>query len=129
MCDPICGRSGDLADHTTPPRTRKWGNRVVYSQIFQSFKGAAAPCEVCGFNVDRDRIIDMRCKCPAGSAGVETGVFTCTSRINRAAGSAHFFDLGGPSHYSGNYLIGFEHCGAHFFDLGGPSHYSVLITS
>jgi hypothetical protein len=37
---------------------------------------------------------------------------------------AHFFDLGGPSHYSGNYLIGFEHCRAHFFDLGGPSHYS-----
>ena len=37
---------------------------------------------------------------------------------------AHFFDLGEPSHYSGNYLIGFEHCGAHFFDLGGPSHYS-----
>jgi len=29
-----------------------------------------------------------------------------------------------PSHYSGNCLIGFEHCGAHFFDLGGPSHYS-----
>ena len=26
---------------------------------------------------------------------------------------AHFFDLGGPSHYSGNYVdpIGFEHCG------------------
>jgi hypothetical protein len=23
---------------------------------------------------------------------------------------AHFFDLGGPSHYSGNYPIGFEHC-------------------
>jgi hypothetical protein len=38
--------------------------------------------------------------------------------------AVHFFDLGGPSHYSGNYLIGFEHCGAHFFDLGGPSHYS-----
>ena len=37
---------------------------------------------------------------------------------------AHFFDQGGPSHYSGYYLIGFEHCGAHFFDLGGPSHYS-----
>ena len=33
----------------------------------------------------------------------------------------------GPSHYSGNYLIGFEHCGAHFFDRRGtfcPSHYS-----
>ena len=28
--------------------------------------------------------------------------------------AAHFFDLRGPSHYSGNYLIGFEHCGAHF---------------
>ena len=41
-----------------------------------------------------------------------------------APGAAHFFDLGGPSHYSGNYLIGFEHCGAHFFDLRGPSHYS-----
>jgi len=27
-----------------------------------------------------------------------------------ARGAAHFFDLGGPSHYSGNYLIGFEHC-------------------
>ena len=26
------------------------------------------------------------------------------------APAAHFFDLGGPSHYSGNYLIGFEHC-------------------
>ena len=26
------------------------------------------------------------------------------------ARAAHFFDLGGPSHYSGNYLIGFEHC-------------------
>jgi hypothetical protein len=24
--------------------------------------------------------------------------------------AAHFFDLGGPSHYSGNYPIGFEHC-------------------
>ena len=41
-----------------------------------------------------------------------------------AVAAAHFFDLGGPSHYSGSYLIGFEHCGAHFFDLGGPSHYS-----
>jgi hypothetical protein len=29
--------------------------------------------------------------------------------------AAHFFDLGGPSHYSGNYLIGFEHCGVHVF--------------
>ena len=25
---------------------------------------------------------------------------------------AHFFDLGGPSHYSGYYLIGFERCGS-----------------
>ena len=43
-----------------------------------------------------------------------------------SAPSAHFFDLGGPSRYSGTYmyLIGFEHCGAHFFDLGGPSRYS-----
>ncbi len=47
------------------------------------------------------------------------------SRLWRCATrTAHFFDLGGPSHYSGNYPIGFEHCGAHFFDLGGPSHYS-----
>ena len=42
-------------------------------------------------------------------------------------------DLGGPSHYSGDYLIGFEHCGAHFFDLGaclgGPSHASPLLTT
>ena len=29
-----------------------------------------------------------------------------------ASAAAHFFDLGGPSHYSGNYLIGFEHCAA-----------------
>ena len=28
----------------------------------------------------------------------------------RGRGAAHFFDLGGPSQYSGNYLIGFEHC-------------------
>jgi len=48
--------------------------------------------------------------------------FTCRALHS----AAHFFDLGGPSHYSGNYLIGFEHCGAHFFDLGGPSHYSGI---
>ena len=42
----------------------------------------------------------------------------------RYTAGALIFDLGGPSHYSGNYLIGFEHCGAHFFDLEGPSHNS-----
>jgi hypothetical protein len=32
-------------------------------------------------------------------------------RLTAASGRAHFFRLGGPSHYSGgNYLIGFEHC-------------------
>ena len=43
-------------------------------------------------------------------------------------GAAHFFDLRGPSHYSGNYLIGFEHCGAHLFDLGGHSQFPLLST-
>jgi hypothetical protein len=37
------------------------------------------------------------------------------ARQTRSGRPAHFFDLGGPSHlYSGNYLIGFEHCGTHF---------------
>ena len=57
----------------------------------------------------------------SGLSGGRPGV-SCTARL-----AAPLFDLvhlGGPSHYSGNNPIGFEHCGAHFFDLGGPSHYS-----
>ena len=55
------------------------------------------------------------------AVAVQSLVFSIVFSIQSPA---HFFDLGGPSHYSGNYPIGFEHCGAHFFDLGGPSHYS-----
>ena len=73
-----------------------------------------------------------------GGWGTGNGAFS--SRVRRVRHVRRFGmtfltrpDLGGPSHYSGDYLIGFEHCGAHFFDLGaclgGPSHASPLLTT
>ena len=61
---------------------------------------------------------------PVGGRLVAAAFAASSSSNYMYSFAAHFFDLGGPSHYSGNYLIGFEHCGAHFFDPGGPSQYS-----
>jgi hypothetical protein len=44
---------------------------------------------------------------------VVTGVSYSNDSEHAVTAAAHFFDLGGRatcSHYSGNYLIGFEHC-------------------
>jgi hypothetical protein len=44
---------------------------------------------------------------------VVTGVSYSNDSEHPVTAAAHFFDLGGRatcSHYSGNYLIGFEHC-------------------